>query len=274
MPAQDHLARRHHRQAYPVLLLHFDQNSSGHRSGAIWQTNGSRSASPFSSTICRHVGKSPHNAGSSWGSAKLWGWRHHTVAPSILLSHHSHHYIPRCILYHLHLISPHQSCLAATPDLPIVHLAPASALGLSIIFPRARPSSCDFHSALSKSIEKASTLVVLPLQYIVLEFYNTLGRQDASLSEGTWLPSQILSQSTRLSSVNILVWSMYVNAAIHTIVLPVRMGPECSLYAKFVTAVQTPTPRCTVIRIATLSHLLLLFTPVRACHLVDGCQFM
>ena len=41
--------------------------------------------------------------------------------------------------------------------------------------------------------------------------------------------SQILSQSTRFSSVNILVWGMYVNSAIHTIVLPVRMGPERSL---------------------------------------------
>ena len=33
---------------------------------------------------------------------------------------------------------------AAAPDLQIVHLAPASALGFSIIFPRACPSSCDF----------------------------------------------------------------------------------------------------------------------------------
>ena len=41
--------------------------------------------------------------------------------------------------------------------------------------------------------------------------------------------SQILSQSTRFSSVNVLMWGMYVNAAIHTIVLPVRMGPERSL---------------------------------------------
>ena len=37
------------------------------------QTSGSRPASPFSSTTCTHVGRSPHNAGSSWGSAKLRG---------------------------------------------------------------------------------------------------------------------------------------------------------------------------------------------------------
>ena len=43
------------------------------------------------------------------------------------------------------------------------------------------------------------------------------------------MPSQILPQSTRFSSVNVLVWGMYVNAAIHTIVLPVRTGPERSL---------------------------------------------
>ena len=154
--------------AYPVLLLHYDHKSSGHRSGVTWQTNGRRPASPSSSTTCRHVGRSPHDAGSSWETAKLRGCRYHTVAPANLLSRHSHRYIPRCNLSHLHLSSPHQSCSAASPDLQIVHLAPASALGLSIIFPRACPSTCDLNCALSNSIEKANALVVSPLQYIVL----------------------------------------------------------------------------------------------------------